>query len=73
MDLPYLLGTQHVDHVFGNKFAHLADSGETFDHNGIDKLLFPETIEISDRDFFNHFFASLRYFPYRSSGEKRAG
>ena len=55
MDLPHLLGTQHVDHVFGNQFAHLPDSGESFDHNRIDKVLFLETIEIPDRDLFNHF------------------
>ena len=55
MDLTNLLGTQHVDHVFGNKFAHLTDSGESFDHNRIDKVLFLETIEIPDRDLFNHF------------------
>jgi hypothetical protein len=73
MDLPNLLGTQHVDHVFGNKFAHLPDPGESFDHNRIDKFLFRETIEIPDRNLFNHFFTCLRYFPYRSSREKRAG
>jgi hypothetical protein len=55
MNLPNLLGTQHVDHVFGNKFAHLPDPGESFDHNRIDKVLFLETIEIPDRDLFNHF------------------
>jgi hypothetical protein len=44
-----------MDHVLSNKFAYLTDSGESFNHNRIDEVLFLETIEIPDGDLFNHF------------------
>jgi hypothetical protein len=55
MDLPHLLSTQHVNHIFGYQFANLPDSGKSFDHNWVDKVLFLEAIEIIDRELFNHF------------------
>jgi hypothetical protein len=58
MNLPNLLGTQDVDHVFGNKFSHLPDSGESFNQDWINRFLFLETIEIPDRDLLNHFLPS---------------
>ncbi len=63
MDLTHLLGTQHVDHIFGNKFAHLPDSGESFNQNRIDKVLFLETIEITGQRSLQSFFCQPPVFP----------
>jgi hypothetical protein len=48
MDLTDLLGTQHVDHVLGNKLADLTDSGEPFNKNRVDKFPFPNGIKKAD-------------------------
>jgi hypothetical protein len=62
MDLSNLLGTQHVDHVLSDKFTHLPDAGEAFNHDGIYRFLRGEIIEIPDRDFINHFLPSSGIF-----------
>jgi hypothetical protein len=71
--LTYLLCSQHMDHILGDKLTNLTDSGEPFNKNRIDKFSVPYRIKKADGDLLDHFFAILRYFPYRSSIEKRAG
>ena len=54
MDLPDFLGSEHMDHVLGHQFSHLADAGEPFDEDRIDRPLILEKVRVRDRDIFNH-------------------
>ena len=44
VDLPDLLGAEHLDHVLGDEFPYLADTGKPFDEDGIDRCFVLETV-----------------------------
>ena len=77
MDLPDFFRAQHVDHIFGNKFSHLPDTGQTPDKDRVSKVFIRKSIRyrmlISSIMVQAPSFAILRYAPKRSCTEKRAG
>jgi hypothetical protein len=44
-----------MDHVLCDEFSNLPDSRESFDKDGINRGRVPDTIEITERNFVNHF------------------
>jgi hypothetical protein len=72
VDLGDFFGTQHVDYVFSDELSHLPDAGQPLNKDGSDKFLVLKTVQETDTDIVDHR-TILRYFPYLSCGEKRAG